>query len=96
MASVIDLLKSHRSIRKFTDEKIPPDLLQALFEAGQAGEGSMRGLRGLRCSRSLRGLAEVSGLIRGLVRLRDLRSLSCFRRGVDRVVKLEGLELPEV
>ena len=40
MASVIDLLKSHRSIRKFTDEKIPPDLLQALFEAGQAAATS--------------------------------------------------------
>ena len=44
----------------------------------------------------MRGLAEVSGLIRGLVRLRDLRGLSCFRRGVDRVVKFEGLELPEL
>ena len=40
MASVVDLLKSHRSIRKFTDEKIPPDLLQALFEAGQAAATS--------------------------------------------------------
>lgn len=40
MASVIELLKSHRSIRKFTDEKIPPDLLQALFEAGQAAATS--------------------------------------------------------
>ena len=31
MASVIDLLKSHRSIRKFTDEKIPLNVFQLLF-----------------------------------------------------------------
>ena len=40
MSSVIDLLKSHRSIRKFTDEPIAPELLQSLFEAGQAAATS--------------------------------------------------------
>ncbi|MEQ8314591.1 MAG: oxygen-insensitive NADPH nitroreductase [Gammaproteobacteria bacterium] len=36
MSSVIELLKSHRSIRKFTDQQIKPELLQELFEAGQS------------------------------------------------------------
>ena len=40
MSSVIDLLKSHRSIRKFTDQKISPELLNDLFLAGQAAATS--------------------------------------------------------
>lgn len=40
MSSVIDLLKSHRSIRKFKSEPIPAELLQSLFEAGQAAATS--------------------------------------------------------
>ena len=40
MSSVLELLKSHRSIRKFTDQKIEPGLLQDLFEAGQAAATS--------------------------------------------------------
>ncbi len=40
MSSVIDLLKSHRSIRKFTEKAIPPELLDELFRAGQAAATS--------------------------------------------------------
>ena len=40
MSSVIDLLKSHRSIRKFTDQPIEPELLEELFIAGQAAATS--------------------------------------------------------
>lgn len=40
MSSVIDLLKSHRSIRKFTDQPIAPELLEELFRAGQAAATS--------------------------------------------------------
>lgn len=40
MSSVIDLLKSHRSIRKFTDQAIAPELLEDLFSAGQAAATS--------------------------------------------------------
>lgn len=40
MSSVIELLKSHRSIRKFTDQQIAADLLQELFEAGQSAATS--------------------------------------------------------
>lgn len=40
MSSVIELLKSHRSIRKFTDQQIKPELLQELFEAGQSAATS--------------------------------------------------------
>ncbi|HBJ88913.1 MAG: oxygen-insensitive NADPH nitroreductase [Gammaproteobacteria bacterium] len=40
MSSVIDLLKSHRSIRKFKPEPIAAELLQSLFEAGQAAATS--------------------------------------------------------
>ncbi len=40
MSSVIDLLKSHRSIRKFTDQQIEPDLLDELFRAGQGAATS--------------------------------------------------------
>ncbi len=40
MAAVIDLLKSHRSIRKFTDQKIAPELLVELLLAGQSAATS--------------------------------------------------------
>ena len=40
MGSVIDLLKSHRSIRKFTDKIIEQELLEDLFAAGQAAATS--------------------------------------------------------
>ena len=40
MSSVIDLLKSHRSIRKFKPDPIAAELLQSLFEAGQAAATS--------------------------------------------------------
>ena len=40
MSSVIDLLKSHRSIRKFTDKAIDPDVLNNIFLAGQAAATS--------------------------------------------------------
>ncbi|NKB35466.1 MAG: oxygen-insensitive NADPH nitroreductase [Pseudomonadales bacterium] len=40
MSSVIDLLKSHRSIRKFSDQAIEPELLEELFAAGQAAATS--------------------------------------------------------
>lgn len=40
MSSVIDLLKSHRSIRKFTDQSIEPELFADLLEAGQAAATS--------------------------------------------------------
>ncbi|QOR40016.1 oxygen-insensitive NADPH nitroreductase [Billgrantia diversa] len=40
MNSTIELLKSHRSIRKFTDRKIPHELLLDLIRAGQAAATS--------------------------------------------------------
>ena len=40
MSSVIDLLKSHRSIRKFTDRAIEPELFAELLSAGQAAATS--------------------------------------------------------
>ncbi|MEX0965531.1 MAG: oxygen-insensitive NADPH nitroreductase [Pseudohongiellaceae bacterium] len=40
MNSVIDLLKSHRSIRKFTDQKIEPELFNELLNAGQGAATS--------------------------------------------------------
>ena len=40
MNPTIELLKSHRSIRKFTDQPIAPDLLHHLVEAGQAAASS--------------------------------------------------------
>ncbi|MCC5882105.1 MAG: oxygen-insensitive NADPH nitroreductase [Halomonas sp.] len=40
MNSTIELLKSHRSIRKFTDRKIPHELLVELIRAGQAAATS--------------------------------------------------------
>ena len=36
MSSVIELLKSHRSIRKFTDQPIKSELFEDLVQAGQA------------------------------------------------------------
>ena len=40
MSSVIELLKSHRSIRKFTDQAISPELFEDLIVAGQAAATS--------------------------------------------------------
>jgi len=40
MNSVIDLLKSHRSIRKFTDQAIEPGLFEDLLHAGQGAATS--------------------------------------------------------
>lgn len=40
MSSVIDLLKSHRSIRKFSDRPIESDLFNELIAAGQAAATS--------------------------------------------------------
>lgn len=40
MNPTIELLKSHRSIRKFTDQKIPHELLRELIVAGQAAATS--------------------------------------------------------
>ena len=40
MSSVIDLLKSHRSIRKFTDRVIEKELFLELITAGQAAATS--------------------------------------------------------
>jgi nitroreductase len=40
MNPTIELLKSHRSIRKFTDQKIPDDLFATLIEAGQCAATS--------------------------------------------------------
>jgi len=40
MSAVIELLKSHRSIRKFTEEPIDESLFQQLLEAGQSAATS--------------------------------------------------------
>ena len=40
MSSVIDLLKSHRSIRKFTDKTIDPEVLSEISLAGQSAATS--------------------------------------------------------
>ena len=40
MSSVIDLLKAHRSIRKFTDQSIDPALFEDLVKSGQAAATS--------------------------------------------------------
>lgn len=40
MSSVIELLKSHRSIRKFTEQQIDPELFEELILAGQAAATS--------------------------------------------------------
>ena len=36
MNPIIEQLKQHRSIRKFTDQPLPQGLLETLIEAGQA------------------------------------------------------------
>ena len=65
MSSVIDLLKSHRSIRKFTDKVIEQELLEDLFVAGQAAATSsfLQGTTIVRISnKDTRGkLAELAG-----------------------------------
>ena len=65
MSSVIDLLKSHRSIRKFTDQPIEPELLEELFIAGQAAATSsfLQGTTIVRVTKpSTRGkIAELAG-----------------------------------
>ena len=40
MNSVVELLKSHRSIRKFTDQPIAPELFEELVSAGQGAATS--------------------------------------------------------
>jgi len=40
MEKVIKLLMEHRSIRRFTDQEIPEDVLQSLIEAGQMASTS--------------------------------------------------------
>ena len=40
MNDVIELLKSHRSIRKFSDRQIPRELLIELIQAGQGAATS--------------------------------------------------------
>jgi len=40
MNDVIDLLQSHRSIRKFTDQQVPQETLEALIRTGQAAATS--------------------------------------------------------
>lgn len=40
MNDVIELLKSHRSIRKFTDQSIAPEMLEEILLAGQAAATS--------------------------------------------------------
>lgn len=40
MNPTIDLLKSHRSIRKFKDQQIPRELFEALIQAGQSAATS--------------------------------------------------------
>ncbi|MDC0661499.1 oxygen-insensitive NADPH nitroreductase [Marinobacter sp. SS21] len=40
MNSTIELLQSHRSIRKFSDRKIPQDLFEALIRSGQSAATS--------------------------------------------------------
>lgn len=40
MTAVIDLLNAHRSIRKYTSQAIPEDLLRAILRAGQAAATS--------------------------------------------------------
>lgn len=54
MHPVIDLLKSHRSIRKFTDQKIEPELFSELIRAGQSAATSsfLQGSTIIRVTRS--------------------------------------------
>ena len=71
MNPTIDLLTSHRSIRKFTDEPIDPSLFQRLIEAGQAAASSsfLQGVTIIRVTDSdkraaLHAVANKSGLCR--------------------------------
>ena len=65
MSSVIDLLKSHRSIRKFTDKAIDPDILGDIFLAGQSAATSsfLQGSTIIRVTneRTRETLAELAG-----------------------------------
>jgi len=65
MHPVIDLLKSHRSIRKFTDQAIEPELFSELIKAGQAAATSsfLQGATVIRVTRpeSRAALAEFAG-----------------------------------
>ena len=65
MSSVIDLLKSHRSIRKFTDKAIDPEILNDIFLAGQAAATSsfLQGSTIIRVTneRTRETLAELAG-----------------------------------
>lgn len=65
MSSVIDLLKSHRSIRKFSDRAIDPKLMEELFVAGQAAATSsfLQGTTIVRVMKkeTRRKLAELAG-----------------------------------
>lgn len=65
MSSVINLLKSHRSIRKFTDQPIDPNLLEELFLAGQSAATSsfLQGATIVRVTNqdNRRRLAELAG-----------------------------------
>ena len=65
MSSVIDLLKSHRSIRKFTGEAIDPEILNEIFLAGQAAATSsfLQGSTIIRVTneRTRETLAELAG-----------------------------------
>ena len=65
MSSVIDLLKSHRSIRKFTDKAIDPEILSDIFLAGQAAATSsfLQGSTIIRVTneRTRETLAELAG-----------------------------------
>ena len=65
MNSVIELLKSHRSIRKFTDQPIKPELFEELIKAGQAAATSsfLQGSTIVRVSNTgtRRKIAELAG-----------------------------------
>ena len=62
---VIELLNRHRSIRKFTDQPIVPELLKALVRAGQsaATSSNLQGVSVIRVTRpeTRKELAEVTG-----------------------------------
>jgi len=65
MPSVIDSLKSHRTIRKFTDKTIAPELMQELFlaEQGAANSTFLQGATIIRVAdiASRKALAEFAG-----------------------------------
>ena len=65
MQSVIELLKSHRSIRKFTTQPITPDLLENLLLAAQAAATSsfLQGATLIRVTKpeSRQKIAELAG-----------------------------------